>query len=295
MRLQPQEEALLRVLMGQHGQKFNDLKAMGEQFARALQLMPDWQIVEAPEPSRHVGRVIVDLVLSVGHDYEKQVRRAVEMIKKQPEASTMTGFIRLLEANPLGSILNFGEDSTKSDLLNVARFLQAQGVDTYDQLYRWLEPEANRDSLLTENSGLKGDVFRIADKTADYARKLVGHNDAVAIDRGFNGLFAETGVMPRYATRWTYKEKRAVAQLAALSAGCTPRDLDSSVYRLYASRRGLRKGFKRDMDRRTAFFTPAPSTGQPGEEPARRKFCMECGQVMPGTANFCPRCGNRQP
>lgn len=289
------EQRLLGTLTRQHGQKFRVLQEMGRQFAHNLQSLPDWRLVDSPQPSRHVGRVIVDLVLSVGHDFEKQVRTAVEMIKEHPEAATVSGFITLLEPNPLGSVLNFGEDSTKEDLLSVARFFQRQGIETYDDLYRWLDSEEHRDGLLTENSNLGGKVFRIADKTADYARKLVGHWDAVAIDRGFKGLFAETGIMPRYATRWTYKEKRTVAQLAALSMGCTPRDLDNAVYRLYVSRRTLKGPSDKEMNRRTVLPTPVPSARQPGEEPGRPKFCMECGQIMPETAKYCPKCGERQP
>jgi hypothetical protein len=117
-------------------------------------------------------------------------------------------------------------------LQSVALFFQEKGVDTFDELYNWLESEDNRDKLLTKNSGFerKGSVFRVADKTADYFRVLVGHWDAVAVDRGIKELFAKTKVLPRYSTRYTYKEKRAIVQLAALDFDCTPRDLDRSLY-----------------------------------------------------------------
>jgi hypothetical protein len=118
---------------------------------------------------------------------------------QQSKADTILGFIELLNNKPLGDIINFNAESTKNDLLPAARYFQRNGVETFDDVYQWLGPEYNRDNLLTENSGLecKSSDFRVADKTADYIRELVGHWDAVAVDRGINGILAETIGLPR--------------------------------------------------------------------------------------------------
>ena len=232
MKPDPQKARLLIVNLKQRlGSRFEDLQRKSKEFGRGLKSLPMFQLVEASEPSKHVGRVIVGGVLQQGKSYEKQVRPAVNRISHEDQAVTISGFIGLLENNPLDKIINFKTGNTKNNLLSVALFFQQRGVDTFDELYNWLEPEKNRDNLLSKNSGLKGRVFSVADKTADYFRKLVGHWDAVAVDRGIKERLAETKVLPRYSTRYSYKEKRAVVQMAALELGCRPRDLDSSLYR----------------------------------------------------------------
>lgn len=200
-----------------------------------MKSLEGFQLVEAGTPSKHVGRVIVDWVLQVGHDYEGRVRRAVQLILQQEQADTISGFIELIENRRLADIINFKTNNTKTVLLSAARFFQRNGVNTFDELYVWLESEENRNNLLTVNSGLKGSVFRVADKTADYIRVLVGHWDAVAVDKGIHGLLARMLRLPksRKSKKWPYKEKRTIVQLAALHLGCTPRDLDRSLYRHY--------------------------------------------------------------
>lgn len=228
----------------------------------------------------HAGRVVVDGVLQVGHDYEKQVRKRVEKVRSCPEATTISGFRLLLSKEGIKRMLNFDSQGTERDLLDVADFFANQGIENYLELYEWLQPEEHRDMLLSSHSGLGQNTptpFKVADKTADYFRLLVSHWDAVAVDKGIKNLLAKAGVVSVNSNRYSYKEKRAIAQLAALELNCRPIDLDQSIYRF--------------------------SVGEGGDTPVRTpniksdsgsKYCLECGKKIPRKAKYCPECGAKQ-
>ena len=134
MKPNPQKEKLLIATLGRwHGSKYGDLQIKGKQFADGLRSLPSFNVVQATHPSKHVGRVIVDGVLQVGKDYERQVRPAVYRILLFRQAATITGFIELLKSKPLKNIINFKTGNTKNDLLNVADFFQRQGINTFDE------------------------------------------------------------------------------------------------------------------------------------------------------------------
>jgi hypothetical protein len=171
----------------------------------------------------------VDAVLQVGHDYEKQVRKRVERVRGHPEAATLSGFIGLLHEQGISRLLDWNSQGTEKDLLDVAEFFSKRGMETFSQMREWLKSEENRDSLLTDRSKLGGNTnttFKVADKTADYLRLLVGHFDAVAVDSNIKALLESAGI----STKYDYKQKRVIIQLAALEMGIRPIDLDLSIY-----------------------------------------------------------------
>ena len=169
----------------------------------------------------------MDAVLQVGHDYEKQVRKRVEYIKNYDEAVTVSGFLRILKKLGINELLDWNSPAMEIDLLAVGNFFANRGIETYSELKEWLKPEDNRDSLLSERSGLGGNsTFRVADKTADYFRVLVCHWDAVAVDSNIKAILENAGITSEY----NYKEMRAIVQLAALEMNLRPIDLDASIY-----------------------------------------------------------------
>ena len=90
MKPEPMKEKLLvDKLKQRHGSRFEDLQTKGKEFARCLKALEGFQLIKAGTPPKHVGRVIVDGVLQVAHDYEKQVRPAVDLILKQDQAVTI--------------------------------------------------------------------------------------------------------------------------------------------------------------------------------------------------------------
>jgi hypothetical protein len=264
------------------------LKTLGNEakvFADYLYALSDFKVIDAPVSSagNHVGAVIIDGVLQVAHDFEEQVRPAVGSIRKFPEAATVSGFINLLNTKPLDSLINFGGQTTRNNLLNVAIFFRAKGVDSFDDLHVWLGPENNRDSLLTAESRLGEGVFRIGDKTADYFRVLVGHWDAVAVDRGVRQLLDNANIISRHSKRYDYKQVRAIVQLTAIAyLGCRPLDLDASIYNYYVSNKRSRQ---RPPEKRKSVVLASEHS----------KYCIYCGVSIPQIARYCSKCGGLQP
>jgi len=217
---------LCQHLRSVHGKLFDELSKEAERLANYLKTK-NFNIIAADESHKHVGAIIVDFVLQVGKNWRRQVRPAVERIKHFSEASRMSGFQNLLSNKGLKVLIGWEGVKTENDLFRVASFFTDRGIDNFDQLYDWLEPEAHRDELMKMKRLADGGVFGVSDKTADYLRKLVRHWDAVAVDTHMKQLLREAGITSRYS----YKEKRAIVQLAAiLYLNCRPVDLDHSIY-----------------------------------------------------------------
>ena len=277
-----QIDDLVRDLEKRHGGKLDLLKNEARRFSRYIKALPTFRLVD-PDPLlfvEHVGRVVVDGVLQVGHDYEKQVRKRVNQISNCKEAHTLSGFGGLLKEQGIRQLLGFDSQETERDMLDIVQFFSGQAIESYSDLREWLRPEEHRDSLLSDQSGLGLNTrtpFRIANKTADYFRLLVAHWDAVAVDKGIKSLLAQAQVVALNSNRYSYKERRAIVQLAALELECRPLDLDQSIYRF--------------------------SVGGPGQSPTRAKatkrengskYCLECGKRIPRQAKYCPECGMKQ-
>lgn len=220
---------LAKALTSRHGLKFDELVKQSIKLATYIKRLDNFNFVEPDSLLNipHVGRVIVDAVLQVGHSYEKQVRKSVERIKNYDEAATLSGFLGILKKLGIKKLLGWNSPTLELDLLDVGNFFAKYGIETYSRLREWLKSEDNKDSLISIRSGLGGNgVFKVGEKTADYFRLLVGHWDAVAVDSNIKALLKNTGITSKY----NYKEMRAIVQLAALEMNLRPIDLDASIY-----------------------------------------------------------------
>lgn len=230
MKLENKEiEILVKDLRSRHQVKFDELLRQSKKLVAYVRGLNNFVCAE-PDPILnvpHVGRVIVDAVLQVGHDYEKQVRKRVHKIISFPEASTISGFLKLLREQGIFKLLDWNSSALEKDLIAVANFFAERNVESYLDLKEWLRSEDNRDSLLSDSSGLGGNsTFKVADKTADYFRVLVGHADAVAVDSNIKAVITNAGIRARYS----YKEMRTIIQMAAVEMNMRPIDLDASIY-----------------------------------------------------------------
>jgi len=266
-----QVSALYQFLRLLHGSKLlSELANGAKTFASYLNSLSGFKIVDAKPPHGHVGAAIVDGVLQVGKDYEKLVRPAVGRMKTFPQAATVSGFIDLLNKQNLQYLTaKFKSGKVKYDLLRVAKFFLNKKIDTFEELFDWLESDKHRNELMKIKRDPKGTVFCVGDKTADYFRRAVGHWDAVAVDKGgIRQLLSEAGIVSMYSSKYNYKEKRSIVQLAALYLDHRPIDLDKSIYNYYVN---YIKG------------------------KSQTKYCIQCGAEIPRTAKYCSGCGIRQP
>lgn len=292
-----QTKALSTKLQQLHGPRLQELEREASSFASYLRSLSGFRFVDAELPAGHVGVVIVDGVLQVAHDYEKQVRKRVALIQQVQAASTVSGFIHVLQKQGIVQVLKWNSMGTEKDMLDVAGFFAKKGLDMFSELRDWIEPERNRDSLLSENSGLGGRLldrkdpyyttFKIKDKTADYFRKLVGHWDAVAVDKGIRQLLCNAHIVSCNSRKYAYKEQRAIFQLAALQFGHRPVDLDSSAYDYYVANKDTMQAH-RCSNRRSRGGAGVSSQYQ------GQKYCIQCGILLPQRAKFCRECGEYQ-
>ena len=194
-------DVLIKSLRSLHGLRFDELVKQAEKLANYIKDLDDFERWE-PDPVvdiPHVGRVIVDAVLQVGHSYEGQVRKRVEKIKRYDEAATVSGFLHILKKLGIKELLDWNSPAMEKDLLAVGNFFANRGIETYSELKEWLKPEDNRDSLLSEWSGLGGhNPFKVGDKTADYFRVLVCQWDAVAVDSNIRTTLETAGITSKY-------------------------------------------------------------------------------------------------
>lgn len=179
-------------------------------------------ISEKPPPHRHVGAVIADAVLQIGHAYEQQVRsRVIRLRQDYPEAATISGFLHLLDEVGARELLG-GWKGTKEwkRVHEHSTYFAAKGIQTFDELFAWLTHECHRDELVTAELGIR-------DKTADYYRVLVGIPDAIKVDQRIEAFLMRASIE---IDKYDYKGLRSVVQLAARQLGRRPIDLDWSIW-----------------------------------------------------------------
>jgi hypothetical protein len=178
--------------------------------------------IPSRKPShKHVGAILADAVLQVGHQYKTQVKPRVDHIKNNYRAAeTVSGLASLLKLVGPPALLNWlGKDEQKRFSQTVS-FFESEQVNTCDDLRKWLKSDTNRHRLITN-------IAKISDATADYYRVLVRLPDAVKIDSRVKRFLTKAGINVRM---YEYKELRTIVQLAARQLGKKPIDLDSAIW-----------------------------------------------------------------
>ena len=230
--------------------KQEELQAEAARLAAYIQSLGGGFRVLKAQPSNHAGAIIVDAVLQVGHRWKTHVEKRIKRIEfKYPDAATISGLLRLLAAVGEKELLDWNGNDEQRRFRQTIEFFSQEDVDgekinTVSQLARWLASDTNRDRLLTKSQREdRAGIPRVADKTADYYRVMVGLPDAVAIDSLIAGFLRDAKVKGR--SRY-YNAKRIV-QLAApmlstiRNEDIRPVDLDLSIWE-YQSKKQQRDG-----------------------------------------------------
>lgn len=194
-----------------------DVKQKAKALIEYLQNLSDFTIVER-EPYDHMGAIIVDTMLQAGAKYDA-VRERRDMVKSYEEAKTTSGFLSLLNRQKsVNSFLDW--DGRKPQwVLNMARFLQDEKVETTSNLQQWLQNTSNQEKLLTQ----KG----IGAKTKDYLIKLAGLQ-SIPIDRHWYRCLDYAKV-----SYTGYSDAQNIVELAADIWGKDKSSLDTSVWRYF--------------------------------------------------------------
>ena len=178
--------------------------------------LPDFQIVDPGYPYNHVGATITDAMLQAGINYERVVRPRVDLVHKNPQAKTTSGFLKLLESSDPHSLLNWkGEKPNR--ILKVTKLFISENIETEQQLKLWLTEEKNVQKL----RNVKG----VGDKTLDYFKMLSGMHTS-AIDRHLRNFLNLAGIQVK-----SYLEAQEVINRAATQLNVKESRFDHSIWK----------------------------------------------------------------
>lgn len=181
--------------------------------------LADFVIVETIDGNyNHMGATIADAVLQAGISYDAVVRpRVRRILVEHPEARTASQFLRLLEDRGVEAVLAWSAGRKLGTALGLTRFLVQEGVETEDDLRRWLQESANHARLRA--------IHGIGPKTVDYLHILIGMQ-AVAVDVHIRRFLARAQLPVR-----SYGEARDLVCGAADLLGIEQARFDHSIWK----------------------------------------------------------------
>jgi len=191
-----------------------------EQVVAYIRANQDFKVVDTIEGWGHMGATLTDAILQAGIDYNTLVFPRAKRIHDQfPDASTTSGFARVIEREGAANLLNWKGEKVER-LTALVALLMEKGIDTEDQLRSWL--------ATPENMARARQIKGIKDKTAHYLQILVGAK-AVAVDRHLFGFLERAGIVTS-----SYEIANKIIVETAHLLGVDPARLDHSIW-LYMS------------------------------------------------------------
>ena len=175
----------------------------------------------------HVGATLVAVILQAGLNWKTTVQPRVESFRQQfPEASTLSGFLGFLQQNDLAAVLKWSDRVKPDRIVRLAKFLNAEGVETESDLRVWLSSEENSQRLLNING--------VGQKSVEFAKMCV-RIQTNAPDRHLIGFLNQAGIETR-----NYEERRSVINRTADLMEVDRISLDFSIW-AYMSESGRKK------------------------------------------------------
>lgn len=178
----------------------------------------------------HMGALTTDAALQPRTNYKTTVwPRANKVWREWPDAATLSGFLKRLDAEDLSTFLNWRRSSPKLPKIHhIAAALDELGVDTVaDLAARFRDP-----ALEAETRRALRRVKHVGPKTLDYIAILTGSNNHVAVDQHVQAFVADAGV-----PGLDYDSIGALVKATAENVGFSPGALDAAIWN-YMSNRG---------------------------------------------------------
>ena len=167
----------------------------------------NWQISHAQTKetvpvSENLGAIMVDAVFQAGLNYRTVVFPRVEAVARAfPGLRSLEEVDGVMRTPAFLAALNWGHPEKPRRLWALVAFLRSRGLETIEDMRRWLAVASHRASVLA----LRG----VGPKTVDYLAKLVGLS-VVAVDRHALRLLRVAGI-----SECEYGEARRILEFAA--------------------------------------------------------------------------------
>lgn len=170
----------------------------------------------------HMGATICDAGLQAGLNYRNVVApRVGRVLELWPSASTTSGFLAKSDRYGLFDVLAWRNSEKPNRIVEIARFCQKRGLETEDDLRKWL---CQGGAELLEIRG-------VGPKTIDYLMILVGL-PAVAVDRHARVFLSQAGVEAA-----TYDQCRKILCATAEVLEIHPAILDEAIWQFVSTLR----------------------------------------------------------
>jgi len=174
----------------------------------------------------HIGATVADAVLQANMRYATHVKPRINRILAiYPESRTTTAVRSLLEEIGAIEYLSWRGVDRAERFSRVLALFAAEGIETDEDLKRWLSNDTNLPKL----RAIKG----IGPKTVDYFKIFVGESTS-AIDRHLLNFLGMAGLMP-----CGYSEAQAVINAAADLLKVDRAYFDHSIWQYMSKRASL--------------------------------------------------------
>lgn len=195
-----------------------------QKLVQHIETIKDFVLVDMSGDSyRHMGAILTDASLQAGIHYENVVAPRVQrLLRDYPEAQTTQGFLKLIQEQGVGTLLNWSGAKKTATLIALTEFFVAEGVNDEDALRLWLGDPDNLPRLMQ----IKG----VGPKTVDYFKLLVGI-PTVAVDVHLYKFLGEAGISVS-----KYEDAHKIIIAAADRLGVPHHQLDHSIWRYMSSR-----------------------------------------------------------
>lgn len=154
----------------------DEIEVSIKKIVNMLEIIPhNFDEVTQRTPYYNMAATLTDSVLQAGMNYSSVVYpRIYDILSRYADYCTTCDFIILFQTIPIEEIIHWKNKRKQSTICELAWFLYNEGINTEEDLAKWIAIDLNAERLLTING--------IGYKTIDYLKLLSGEQ-AIPVDR----------------------------------------------------------------------------------------------------------------
>lgn len=190
-----------------------------ERLENYIRSLSDFQIyTQIGDNYGNIGATLADAVLQANNNYERNVRKRIDHIRKEyARATSLADLKQLLTKISASEYLQWNGTRKPKTFIDLLDLLDAEGINTEDDLRHWLQGD--------DASAKLQKILFVGPKIVDYLKILVGLPNA-AIDRHLLGFIERAGL-----GRLTYGRAQELVYQTADLMNVNRAHLDHSIWR----------------------------------------------------------------